>query len=329
MNTPILREARKISNEHSVECLENSKKLLGPTDQVTSVIFIRETNCVVVAGKDETIRIFRIDDSSTYPLSVFNFKEHRYAASKLAHLGRDLVASVGGQRFILTWKAKSGSLVGWIDRRGDFFHSVARIDSETFVTGTFAGSILFLKHENGKNLHIQHRIFSAHSRQITSIVADDAIMVSASKDESVAVWNIKSYELIKRLPHDDHVNCVAMNSNFIVTGCQDGKMFVFDRNSQVSTRVIMRGSFEPIRDISFIGNDVVLAASEDGYLNFISISNVSYIYRLYNTNWSDLTSVKLLNYNKLAICRGKFQQYGEAYIVDIPLKLSELLTNRV
>lgn len=104
-------------------------RLAWATDLVQRVIFLAEQNLVVVACVDGNVRVYDIDTTGE-PCAIF--KGHTHFVEDVTQLDKDVVASVGSDRRLLTWRAATAELVGESESRY-FLCSVAKLSESSVL----------------------------------------------------------------------------------------------------------------------------------------------------------------------------------------------------
>lgn len=102
-----------------------------------------------------------------------------------------------------------------------------------------------------------------HDASILCLQYDDKILVTGSSDSDLLVWDIKSYEPIKRLRrHGGGVLDVALDSKHIVSCSKDSKIIVWDRETY-EPKGELTGHRGPVNAVQLRGN-MLVSASGDG-----------------------------------------------------------------
>ncbi|KAL2352896.1 WD40-repeat-containing domain protein [Cryomyces antarcticus] len=136
-----------------------------------------------------------------------------------------------------------------------FLHHV-----EPSVNGTPAGDSIF------------HVPSDYHSASILCLQYDDEIMVTGSSDSTLIVWDIKTYEPIKRLvKHASGVLDVAFDDNYIVSCSKDSTITIWDRKT-LEPKQVLHGHKGPVNAVQLRGN-LLVSASGDGIAKLWNLGN--------------------------------------------------------
>lgn len=110
---------------------------------------------------------------------------------------------------------------------------------------------------------IYHVPSDFHTQSILCLQYDDEILVTGSSDCDLIVWNVKTFEPIKRLRrHNGGVLDVAFDSKHIVSCSKDCTIVVWDRKTLEPIRVL-QGHRGPVNAVQLRGN-LLVSASGDG-----------------------------------------------------------------
>lgn len=99
-------------------------RLTGATKLVRRVIFVAERNLVVATSYDNSVRVYNVDTPGE-PCAIF--RHHDREVYDVVQLEDDLVASVGDDKFLFTWKVTRAELVGEWEHDGNLM-AVAKLD---------------------------------------------------------------------------------------------------------------------------------------------------------------------------------------------------------
>ena len=138
----------------------------------------------------------------------------------------DLVGFVvpGTPASVCTFYVRTGECVSNVSIPGAHFQLyVTKICDTEFVVASNNGNLYFFSHERGNNLQATSRIWKAHVSSILSVLYHKGIVVSASTDWTVRLWDLKSKKRVAILSHDQEVEDVAISDDFIVTCSRYGR----------------------------------------------------------------------------------------------------------
>ena len=196
----------------------------------------------------------------------------------MALLDGDIVASVDSNRRVKTSHSSTGELIKDI-RVGESAESVTRLNETTFAVATIHDGLFLISHSTGCDLAITSRERKAHSPylRITAMAARSGFLVTASLDKLVRIWDASSsLTPLFQFQYLGRVLCVAIDDNFVVSGCEDGKIFVRHTRFNFPIHAILHpracqplhhsGVEEVIRSVFIIANDVLAFFSDSGFL---------------------------------------------------------------
>lgn len=102
-----------------------------------------------------------------------------------------------------------------------------------------------------------------HDASILCLQYDENILVTGSSDSDLIVWDIKTYEPIRRLrAHSGGVLDVALDAKHIISCSKDSKIFVWDRET-FQIKGTLEGHRGPVNAVQLRGKYLV-SASGDG-----------------------------------------------------------------
>lgn len=106
------------------------------TDAARRLVFLPEQNIVVVVSVGPTVRLYHMDTPGE-PCAVFN--RHTGSVNNVAQLDEDVVASVGTDNRLFTWRAATAELVDeW--KHGYNLCSVAKLGYSKVIVGDTLGN---------------------------------------------------------------------------------------------------------------------------------------------------------------------------------------------
>jgi len=121
--------------------------------------------------------------------------------------------------------------------------------------------------------HIFHTPSDYHSASILCLQYDDEILVTGSSDNDLIVWDISTYEPIKRLKHHQGgVLDVAFDKKHIVSCSKDCTIVVWDRETLKPIKAL-KGHNGPVNAVQLRGN-LLVSASGDGVARLWDLSRM-------------------------------------------------------
>ena len=115
-----------------------------------------------------------------------------------------------------------------------------------------------------------------HDASILCLQYDNEILVTGSSDSDLIVWDIKTYQPIKRLrSHVGGVLDVALDANHIISCSKDSRIIVWDRKTY-EPKGTLSGHRGPVNAVQLRGKYLV-SASGDGIARLWDIENLKLV----------------------------------------------------
>lgn len=266
----------QLKNESIIHQAASLRKLEGAEQAIKRMIFIPRYKIIVAACWDERVRVYDVD-SPGKPRAVF--EAHTNAVQGVAHVVKDVAASVGDDGYLYTWRATTTDAQQLGALEIDTFNeltSVAKIDANRLIVGTSIGTLVIVSHENGTKLKVVRRIEEKHSKQIHDITEDSIWVISCSGDRNAIVWDAQTLNLVTTLRHDAPVRAAAISNRRIITACSDGKVYVYKNTSGFPLSKIFITGASTLHSISIVNDDVLTLMGTHGLVSFVSISKKIY-----------------------------------------------------
>lgn len=148
----------------------------------------------------------------------------------------------------------------------------------------------------GRNTGRHIRTLKGHASRINSIATDGNLIVSASDDETVKIWNINTGECIKTIKHDSSVHSVAIVGDRIISGSYYGTIKIWDIGSGELIKTL-RDHTGVVNNIAADGDNIV-SGSFDGKI------------KIWNINTND--PINTINASPTCVAiKGNFIVYGD------------------
>ncbi|XP_038064299.1 CMT1A duplicated region transcript 1 protein-like [Patiria miniata] len=233
-------------------------------------LYINDREGYVLSGSfDTSIRCW--DVKSGKPLKIFHGHQDTILCLDMSHDRRDsLVVSGGKDKVVKVWNFSTGKCL----RTFKHIHQVTAvaIHGDTVVSGCEGGRVklwsikdaclIKMLYQSPKNTN-RFGFINPHTHQgpITSVKLDDWHVVSGSRDGYALVWSAVGdhKRCVTALRHPKEVLCLELSYLRVITGCEDGKLRIWNMLSGDCLRV-MRGNSrsDPIEDIYPCGERLVL-----------------------------------------------------------------------
>jgi WD40 repeat protein len=288
------------STNNGINGLERAMQAIGLEDQEESKFDIIGTNQwahkggvwrilpigsgkIATASYDKFARIINAD-SQEQANSTLLLKAHKKEALSLAYNGEDLITgSSDGQMFF--WDCLTGKIKRAIRepiKSATGIYSMVLLGSGRIATGACQKPA---KLDAGRSWNHVIKIWDiqsgrvvsqlqGHSGGIPALVAIGNLLVSASGDKSMRVWNSKTYEKISLIEkaHNDYIYSIAaIGENQIISGARDRKIKIWDiETGKITGHLEMDDSgiahTSTVYDVASFQDSLILSGSRDGYV---------------------------------------------------------------
>lgn len=115
-----------------------------------------------------------------------------------------------------------------------------------------------------------------HDASILCLQYDDKILVTGSSDSDLLIWDIKTYQPIKRLrKHQGGVLDVALDAKHIVSCSKDSRIIVWDRET-LTPKGDLTGHRGPVNAVQLRGH-LLVSASGDGIARLWDLNKMKLI----------------------------------------------------
>lgn len=256
------------------------------SNRITNIVDIPGYELTATSSCDGMVRVYS-SDKNGIPIQVF--AKHTRAVTGLLHLLEDILLSVDSKGTIFTWRARTGEEIGKCDLLGNkkYPRRLAKLSPSKVAIGSDKAGIQIVKHKSGRNLVNSSRGLSQRDYgSCNDIDAYGHVLVSVNSKHSANVWKTSTgaREAVFTFKHDSLATSVSVTDKYIVTACEDGKVYVRRKNgdfSHVSTFDIanFRGDAKCAFEIylSFIGSGVMMVATRKKGIFFIALTSAECI----------------------------------------------------
>ncbi|MCX8512253.1 MAG: WD40 repeat domain-containing protein, partial [Chthoniobacteraceae bacterium] len=187
------------------ETLELRSVLEGHTDQVQTLCFFEDENCIVSASDDESIRVWDLNQGLCLRRLEGNFN------AKAVALAADgtLVASV--EKALHTFDIRTGNLLRILEGHESGVTALALNPEGTLlISGSYDKSLRVWDLRTGDCLRIRAGL---HVRTV-ALSADGARAVSSGRDREIWVWDVENgYWHKEAPPHENRVNTLSLHAD--------------------------------------------------------------------------------------------------------------------
>lgn len=280
-------------------------RLTGMTRKVRRVIFLPRQKLILAASWDGNVQAYDIDTKGN-PCATF--RQHSAPVHDMVQLDGDIVASVGEDGSLFSWRASSSESIPVVGewKHGCALCSIAKLDYSKILVGDIVGTISVLRHVTGTEFNEQYRLSRTHADLIWHISVHRNIFVSCSQDRTAIIWDTETFDVLDTQRYAKPLNCAAINDSCIVTACNDGYVYVYRNENDFPLIFKVRVDFGKVKYVTIINDNLVAAAGYFGNITFISLSSQGVLLRYSMERW--VNAFVLLSEGCIAV--------GGGYVLD-------------
>lgn len=267
----------------------------SPLEMVTCMEVLSSGDRAVTITKEGKLRLSIIADGTSLweADAIDNTKPVKWMGHILAVLGDQRVVTCGfyGKRVRIS-NMETGDALGEMHLGGCIVTTLVSIDGRRFAVGCKSGDILFCEQTKEGMLTETSRVAAADKQAstITSCSVYGERLVSASRDDTVAVWDIQTRARLAELGgRTGRVNSMDMNDSIVVMGCdQAPHVRVFSvANGYASISSI--GAFDwvhsdRVHSVHILCSDHVMSVSADWTVAISAVKSNKVLGRWWNSN---------------------------------------------
>ncbi|KAF9622826.1 hypothetical protein IFM89_034061 [Coptis chinensis] len=260
--------------------------LAGPSDGVEWVRWHPRGNLVLAGSEDSTVWLWNADKASH--LNIFFGHEGSVTCGDFTPDGKT-ICTASNDTSLMIWNPKTGSKIHVV--KGYPYHTKAitcltiSYDSNLAITGSEDSSVHIVHIATGKVISS----LLSHSDSVECVglsprywqsVAMPGIpfsiplLATGSLDENLIIWDMQNSVARFTCVHEVGVSCLAWlgKSQYIATGCVDGKVLVWDSLSGNCVK-IFNGHLHNITSLSVSSNgEFLVSGSMDGNVRVFEIA---------------------------------------------------------
>lgn len=245
-------------------------RLYGNTDTVWRIVALPSEGLIVTASGDHAVRVYDMRRPKAAPQVLEMHTEDVY---DVAALGGDVVVSVGCDGRVVTWAARVGKMLDYVQIDCGGIGAAAALSADCFVTGNCTGELVYYRHTVGSNLLKIAHCRWAHSKGIEVIGAYRNLMVAASVDKTASVWDVRTRVRLGVLHHGSPVWSVSISDDYIATCCVNQVRIFSTRRSFTLVQLFVARSY--VNTLTFVGNDLLACGDGRGLVTFVRPSAAS------------------------------------------------------
>ena len=290
----IVKLNEKYCNFRNFQNIENAHKI-----NINCLVKI-SGNKLVSGDLDGNIKIWKI-----YGKGIFNIqseKAHQNQIQSIIGLDNKIFSSCSNfESFIFIWKENDKNNFFHISQKIDLLSKICLTlnklnDNKTLLVVLNDNNIYSYKNKN--NEYIQENIIGSYEGKINCLIQlKNNLIVSASDDNKIIIWNKRKKESILT-EHKDSINIIIeLDNEKICSGSSDKKIIIWKKNKlKYEKDLILEGHLDGIKSLCFLKDKRIISGSFDYTIKIWLLSRNGYI--CYNTiNEHNSTISGLIGFN--------------------------------
>lgn len=206
----------------------------GQADEINSLAFSPDGQTLVSGGADSTIKIWHVGAKDL--IDILHKHNGMVRCVAFTPDGRMLVTG-GDDRKILFWDFTQRQVVNTLSLEDTAAHALAfSPDGQILITGSYRKiKVWCLSRSPGMTTVSGHLIqeFTGHSHIVRSLVitSNGKLLVSASRDKTIKIWQIETGKLLRTLQgHRDGIYSIGLcpDDKIIASGSADKTIKLWD-----------------------------------------------------------------------------------------------------
>ncbi|MEM7165452.1 MAG: ABC transporter permease subunit [Planctomycetota bacterium] len=194
--------------ENASGSLEPAFELKGHERVVAAVALSPNGKWLATGSRDKTIRLYDLAASDGDAPEVAQFTEHYQEVTSLVFLDDNTLVSGGRDRNVFAWDLVSGTKTRKLEGVSSEVFALALAKDGAWLAAGLGNSSVCLWSTG--DLSSEPRVFSGHTAAVTSLAfhPTQQKLASASKDQTVRIWEIKGDKSQMLHGHSAVVNAV-------------------------------------------------------------------------------------------------------------------------
>lgn len=298
----IVSSSRKFTDEDLPVAVAPSRlvRMEGHTQDVADVLPFDNGKQIATVCHDRKVRLFKNSTDKT-AIAVLNWDTKLFLP-----LGSDLFATFSADSHVVMWRIARPNPLSTLSLET---HPTAAmpLDHVNIVMGTAFGDLIYFSHRrSGSRLRLDEIKVGMHTGAVRAFAIGTDIFVSVSDDKTAAVWDVASKERLATLAHHGAVTSVAVNERYIVTGCANDEMRIFNNGIDYTCLYHLNSLHGnvAISSVLLFGSDLVMTTDIDAFLLFFRISTQRVV-ALVETDADSISNSALMADGRIAICGQK------------------------
>ncbi|KAL7928858.1 hypothetical protein V8C35DRAFT_220486 [Trichoderma chlorosporum] len=247
---------------------ERIRTLNGHTKAVESVAFSHDSELIVSASADATVKIWRTDTGK----GIKTLNGHTGVVNSVAFShDSKLIASGSYDKTVRVWSAETGECIRTLKGHINCVASVAFSHDSQLIASASGKTVRVWRAGTGECI----RTLVGHSFLVTSVAFSHGsrLLASGSSDNTMRVWSADSGECVQMQISGSGVTSVAFShdSTRIASGSRDGKVRIWRVNTHQKLQAL--NDPQPATHLA-ISQNSKLVATTSGYKGPIRIWHV-------------------------------------------------------
>ncbi|ORX84792.1 WD40 repeat-like protein [Basidiobolus meristosporus CBS 931.73] len=262
----IIGQASHVARKVNIKSGKTIKIYSGHTGPVTSVALIRDHQNVLrlaTGSWDKSIKIWDLESKEC----IRTLQEHTDFVKSLVFHPKGYLFSGSSDASIRKWSLLDYSCVKLMKGHGRGIEDMAlTLDGEYLISASSDVKIKKWNVETGAEI----QEFNGHLTSVYGLSITEDEIWSVSGDKTARRWSLDTGKQDTTLEHPDFVKCVTVAGSYVITGCRDENVRVFDIGSGKCLKTL-EGHFDEVTGLAVIGTDVY-SGSLDGTIRSWSIT---------------------------------------------------------
>ncbi len=247
-------------------------KLYGGKRCSRIAVALPRNEAVAIAGDDGIVRITGVRRNENATREIY---AHNGRIGGVVELERDFVASCGIDGMLRVWKLND-------IRRPRDEHNLRSLDGLTtmcalrpsrIMVGTGSGQLILYRFDiYAQRLLPLGRVTNAHERRINNIHVHRDLFVTASNDQTAALWTVSNCDRVAVFPHKERVFSVAIGEHHVAAGVLDRVFLYHNRGPDFPLVTVLTTNCGVVWRMLPIAKDKIMYTGND-CLNFSTIES--------------------------------------------------------
>lgn len=214
--------------------------LEGHTDTVSSLLEIKENNCLLSGSGDHTIRYWNLTTNQC--LTVIDI--HFWTISSIIELENNRMVTSSWDHTIIIWNSISYKHIS-LEEHTQPVTSMVKLSNWRLASGSDDNTIKIwnIKSTNFTEdiLYKSIATLTGHSGLISCLLQlKDTYLVSASHDGSIKIWDLNTYKCLNSffISSSRLYSLILLDTNYLITGASTNEIFILSLENSYSLKVL-------------------------------------------------------------------------------------------